>query len=481
MAGGDGYEVRPPALRAFASNISEQVPSLQRVNSALTDVHVPSSAFGKLPESGELCAAYESHASAEIANTAELQELFSQVSDALDVTADHYSAAELTNLKVALSVGTGGSGGGLALGSRGGKGVGDYVVGAYKWLTTPLIDWPIHLPDIHKMESNAIDGAIDSAVRGILEGVGLMSILDRVTGNPSLLHAVGQTWLDQANATKQVLTDLATGAKGLPQQWKGQASAAFGTFMENVASSTQSMGADMVITAQILNDAGQECQLAQDMVVMIIREAAEWAAMTLAATAVADIFTLGLASIAGGVAESAEMAAFVARATEVSIKLGEALEQLVGKIKELKGAAEAVKSAEGIGVKLRAFRAARKTISEIRSSGSILKARNALEDPFDYVWRFGFSKGFSALRGGSAAALADVTGLPSGAGKFGLPPDIVQGGEGIISDDGNLNADAGILDKLSGTGLTFPPPYHESVIEIVEHKITLDEPPPNPG
>ncbi|MGH6737669.1 MAG: WXG100 family type VII secretion target, partial [Bradyrhizobium sp.] len=318
-------------------------------------------------------------------------------------------------------------------------------------------------------------------VRGILEAVGLMSILDRVTGNPSLLHAVGQTWLDQANTTNQVLTDLATGAKGLPQQWKGQASAAFGTFMENVASSTQSMGADMVVTAQILNDAGQECQLAQDMVVMIIREAAEWAAMTLAATALADIFTLGLASIAGGIAESAEMAAFVARATEVSVKLGEALAQLVEKIKELKGAAEAVQSAEGISDKLSEFNAGRRAINEIRSSGSILRAGNAIKDPFGYAWRFGFSRGFSALRGSSAAALAGVTGLPSGAGKFGLPPDIVPGGEGIITDDGNLNADAGILDKLSGTGPNFPSPYHESVSEMIEHEITLDEPPPNPG
>jgi hypothetical protein len=481
MAGADGYEVKPSTLRSFASVISEQVPLLQRANSALTGVHVPSSAFGKLPESGDLCAAYESHANAEITNTAELPELFGQVSGALDATADHYSDAELANLEAALSVGPTGSGGPGAGGSGGGKGVGDYAVEAYQWLNTPLINWPIHLPDIHQMESNAIDGAIDSAVRGILDAVGLMSILDRVTGNPGLLHAAGQTWLDQANGVKQVRTDLATGAKNLPQQWKGGASAAFGAFMGNVASSTQSMGADMVTTAQILNDAGQECQMAQDMVVMIIREAAEWAAMTLAATALADIFTLGLASIAGGIAESAEMAAFVARATEVSVKLGEALTQLVEKIKELKGAAEAVKSAEGITDKLREFSEARKTINEIRNSGSILKAGNALKDPFDYAWRFGFSKGFSALRGGSAAALAGITGLPSGAGKFGLPPDIVQGGEGIITDDGNMNTDAGILDKLTGTGPNFVSPYHTSVSEIIDRTSTLDEPPPKPG
>jgi hypothetical protein len=480
MAGADGYEVQPSTLHALASVISEQVPLLQRAHSALTGVHVPSSAFGKLPESGDLCAAYESHANAEITNTAQLPDLFSQVSGALDATADHYSAAELASLEAALSVGPTGSGG-SASGAGGGKGVGDYAVEAYQWLNTPLINWPIHLPDIHQMESNAIDGAIDSAVRGILEAVGLMSILERVTGNPGLLHAAGQTWLDQANAMKQVRTDIATGAKGLPQQWKGQASAAFGTFMGNVASSTQSMGADMVTTAQILNDAGQECQMAQDMVVMIIREAAEWAAMTLAATLLADIFTLGLASIAGGIAESAEMAAFVARATEVSVKLGEALTQLVEKIKELKGAAEAVKSAEGITSKLSKFNDARKTINEVRSSGSILKAGNALKDPFDYAWRFGLSKGFSALRGGSAAALAGVTGLPGGAGVTGLPPDIVQGGQGIITDDGNLNTDAGILDKLSGTGPNFPSPYHASVSDMIDRTSALDEPPPKPG
>jgi uncharacterized protein YukE len=478
MAGsGAGYEVHYPALHQHASLITAQAQQLEQVHATLAGVQVPAGAFGKLPESADLHSAYQAHAQAEVTNTSQLPDLLTQVGGALDGTADHYTAAEVSNLEAILSVAPSGSGGGG--GGGGGKGVGDYAVEAYQWATTPLVNWPVHLPDIHQMESGAIDGAIDSAVRGILEAVGLMALLEKVTGDPGALHAAGQTWLDQAKATGNATSTLRDGAKTLPDQWKGEASAAFGTFMGKVVTSTDSMASDMATTAQILNNAGQECQLAQDLVIMIIREAAEWAAVTMAATALADIFTLGLATIAGGIAESAEMATFVARATEVSVKLGKALEALLNQLKELKGAAEAVRDAEGISSKLSKFRDAQKDIKDIRKSGSILKAGDALKngDP-NYLWQRGFSRGWGAARGGAGAGLSGITGLPGGVGVMGLPGDIAHGGSDTITDGQNLPGDAQILNGVTHTGPGTPAPYHVSAGEILKRTTTISKPPP---
>lgn len=80
-----------------------------------------------------------------------------------------------------------------------GNGIGDEVVAAYNWINQPLFDinLPFHLPHPVKAADNALDGAIDSAVRGILEATGLISILQEVTGKPEALAQAADVWLDQ--------------------------------------------------------------------------------------------------------------------------------------------------------------------------------------------------------------------------------------------------------------------------------------------
>jgi hypothetical protein len=213
--------------------------------------------------------------------------------------------------------------------------------------------------------------------------------------------------------------------------------------------------------AQILNDAGQECQLAQDLVVMIIREAAEWAAATLAATALADIFTLGLASIAGGIAESAEMAAFVARAAEVSEKLGAALESLVTKINDLKKAADGIKSANGTWKTIRAFRKAQGEIHDIAAAGKLWQARRAWQErDLGYLGVHAFRVGYSAVKAGAGTGLGLVTGLPGNLGKPGLAEDVGSGAWNEFAQDQNLPLDAKIINGATGTAPATPAPYH---------------------
>jgi WXG100 family type VII secretion target len=337
-----------------------------------------------------------------------------------------------------------------------GNGIGDEAVAAYQWISQPLftVDLPVSLPHPVKKAENALDGAVDSTVRGILEATGLIKILQEVTGKPEPLAQAADVWLDQARETKAVADELRRSAQPLPQQWQGDASEAFGRHLGRFVDGLDSMAGDMGTAAQILNQAAQECQVAEDLVNEIIREAIEMAVATLAATAVADLFTFGLATIAGGIAEGAEMAAFVARAAQVSTKLAEVLQKLLDTLKDLK----ALKEAEGTFKAFKAFRQAK----------GIFQAAKALKE--------GDSTLLATNRALHLASGAVKSGVVAPAlGLTGLDPDPVGGAEDILTSDEGLGAAATTIDALTGTGKPADP-YHLSpqLGEDLAHLTTLN-------
>lgn len=105
MAG--GLEVHSSALKQYAQLIREQASRLEQVHSTLAGVSVPGGAFGKLPESSDMEAAYEQHASAEVSNTGALPTLLSQIAAGLESNAANYAAAESANVQNAHSVSNG--------------------------------------------------------------------------------------------------------------------------------------------------------------------------------------------------------------------------------------------------------------------------------------------------------------------------------------------------------------------------------------
>ena len=314
-----------------------------------------------------------------------------------------------------------------------GNGIGDEIVAAYTWINQPLftVDLPIHLPHPVKKAENALDSAIDSTVQGILEATGLLSVLQEVTGKPEPLAQAADVWLEQAHQTKAVADELRQSARPLPQAWQGAASAAFGQHLGQLVGALDSMAGDMGTAAKILNQAAQECQVAEDLVNEIIREAIEFTVATLAATAIADIFTFGLATIAGGIAEGAEMTAFVARAAQVSTKLAEVLEKLLEMLKRLK----ALKEAKGTWAAFKAFRQAK----------GIFQAGKALK------------RGDTAVLGANRALHVANGAVKSGVvapalGLVGLKADPVGGAKDILTGEDGLGATATTIDDLTGTG-----------------------------
>ncbi|WP_037576356.1 WXG100 family type VII secretion target [Phaeacidiphilus oryzae] len=274
---------------------------------------------------------------------------------------------------------------------------------AYEWTGAAGLNLPAALPEIHKEHEGGIGGLIDSGVQAVLDHTPLQHMLEQVTGNADALHQAGQQWLDQAHAADQLAQQLRSGAKPLDANWTGDASDRFSGFMGDIVEQVESMSQDMAQTAQILNQAGQECQMAEDVIKMIIRELIEWAAMTLAATAVADLVTFGLATIVGTIAEGAEVAAFVARATEETTKLGRILRDLLKMLKEIEEAGKEVKSAEGLAKLNKLWRARKAIHSAIHDSKLGLRAGSAAKKDAKALEE--------AMKAGSDARAAHIRGL----------------------------------------------------------------------
>ncbi|MFF7632079.1 WXG100 family type VII secretion target [Kitasatospora sp. NPDC008050] len=303
---------------------------------------------------------------------------------------------------------------------------------AYGWASAPPPAPLKPLPQIHADNPGAIGSFLDDVVKGVLEATGLLDQLDKVTGQPQALLTAAQTWQDQAMALRGVAESLRQGAGPVSQQWHGSASNAFGAHMGQVVAAIDATADDAANTAQIIGSAAAECQLAEDTVIGIIREAIEWIGMTVAAGFLADILTLGLASIVDGLVADAEITAFVGRVAKVSETLAEKLTKLQEAMKELR-------EAEKLGKEISAANKARKVIKNIRTGDrELLKLKT-----------YG-----SAYKGANLVGQLAVKPI-----KSGLAAPILGGLTGVHPDlKGEAEKLAGELD--SPPPADPPAPYH---------------------
>jgi uncharacterized protein YukE len=322
-------------------------------------------------------------------------------------------------------------------------GIGNDLVAAYQWTQQPLIDIDlgISIPHPLKRAHDDLTAGLDSIVVDVLRGTGLFDLLERVTGKNDQLTAAATVWLAQAKETKDITDQLRSGAKTLEGAWKGQASAVFGTYMGNIVGGLDSMAQDMATAAKVLADAASECQMAEDMVIEIIREAIEWMLATLAATAVADLLTFGLASIAGGLAEAGEMAGFIARAEQVSEKLANVLRKLETMLQDINKA----RKTKGVWQAYRAFSTAKRSGSMLWNAKNIAKLDNTALAGVVLHTATGVVKANIAepVVNGLTGAGVD----PAGAAKDGLTSDT-----GLATVARDINA-------LTGTGGNYDDPY----------------------
>ena len=301
----------------------------------------------------------------------------------------------------------------------------------YAWAVEEPPRLDTSLTPVHRAAPSGIEGMLASGVEWILREAGLLAVLDRVTGDPEALHGAAALWLEQAVALRGISARLRQDCVPVAGSWRGEAARTFGAAMDVWVTALDRLAFRMAGTAHLLNRAGVAAGAAQDAVTGIVTDAAAWAAAELAATAVADVLTLGLATIGGALAESATLAGFVARAEQISAELAVLVEQVATELAELKAARDAIGAARGISA-LRALRQARGTLGELGGAGSV----------------------FRRLEGATDALLGQAVGLPLGAqGPRGLGSQIrrtITEEAERIGEDGTAGGDMGSGDMDSG-------------------------------
>ncbi|MFF0298057.1 WXG100 family type VII secretion target [Kitasatospora sp. NPDC004614] len=316
---------------------------------------------------------------------------------------------------------------------------------AYKWTRDRVDVITAPLPDLSNPVSEGLDAGLDHIVKAALDATGLMGMLEKVTGNLAELTAAAQEWQAQAKEMRAIAADLRAGAAPLAEDWRGDASVSFAGYMGEVVESIDATAADMEQVAQIIGQGAAQCQLAENLVIGIIREAIETLIVSLAVMVVIDIVTVGLATIVEALVAEAEIAIFIARVEKVSVDLAKALRTLQKAVKDLrtidrnrKGlqkATEAAKAVRKMGKKpLKAGWGVIKNADDLPLEERLLKAGVQI----------GVKQVFSPIKGGTKA----VIGAGIGAGDYGgLLGDTFR-------DDRNVDTVTGALD---GPGK--PQPY----------------------
>ncbi|MDT0469840.1 WXG100 family type VII secretion target [Streptomyces gibsoniae] len=306
---------------------------------------------------------------------------------------------------------------------------------AYKW-TRDFLDEPlIPLPQIENPVADGLDAGLDSIVKAALDSTGLMDMLEEVTGNLAGLTAAAHEWQAQAKAMQTVSNTLRAGGATLAGQWEGEASNAFGRHMGQVVEAIDGTAKDMDQIAQIISQAAAACQLAENMIIEIIREAIEALIVSLAAMVAVDILTLGLATAADALVADAEITAFIARVERVSARLAKTLEKLMEEVREIKAAG---KSFSTIKKGLQAAKAVR----NIGAIGNRTKSiRDLVSSPsMENLGEFAAASGTKAVYGVAKGVIAGGVGAVVGADG---PMSAVTDG---LSKDPAVDAVTGQLD-----------------------------------
>lgn len=328
------------------------------------------------------------------------------------------------------------------------------VSDAYQW-ARDFIDQPlIPLPEISNPVSDGLDSGLDSIVKEALDSTGLMDELEKVTGRLDELSAAAAEWQAQAKATRGVAAGLRAGASTLSQDWQGSASDSFGAHMGKVVTAIDATAADMEQTAGIISQAAAECQLAENMIIEIIREAIEALIVSLAAMVAIDIITLGLATIADALVADAEITVFIARVARVSEQLATKLEELMKAVREMRT----------VGRSFKTIKTGLKAANDLRKMGGMLGRGKALGDllrspSMESLGNFAATQAVrhydEILKGG--VAVVTGAGDPVGAVKD------------AVGDDTDLDAVAGEIDGRTGrTAGRAEEPYHVPTSTIEE-------------
>jgi len=170
-----------------------------------------------------------------------------------------------------------------------------------------------------------LGGMVDALMRPLVDP--LAGMFESVTGDSAEVRSTAQRWRDIAATLDQVIEHHRDVITPLSNSWDGAAHEAFHAAMTELLSSVQELADGTVETAEFLEDAAMEVELAEELVATIIRELIEWALLTLAVSAALSLVTLGASAVAGGAAAAAEAAVAGSRIATVIARIATTLQR----------------------------------------------------------------------------------------------------------------------------------------------------------
>ncbi|MFJ8042673.1 WXG100 family type VII secretion target [Kitasatospora sp. NPDC096147] len=175
---------------------------------------------------------------------------------------------------------------------------------------------------------------VDAIMRPIVEPFAEM--LEFVTGDPEGIEAAARLWKEQAEALREVIADQRRDRAALANDWEGEAADRLQRELAEYETALEEEADDMENTAAHLQEAAEQCRIAQDLVETVIRELIEWAIITFAASLAFSVLTAGISLAAEAAAAAAEGAIASARIAMLVRKLATALTKVADAMKAIK-------------------------------------------------------------------------------------------------------------------------------------------------
>lgn len=179
-----------------------------------------------------------------------------------------------------------------------------------------------------------LDGFVDSLLRPVVAP--LADMFDAVTGDSGEVRSTAQRWRDLASTLDQLVDHHRDVIAPMAGGWEGEAHDAFAATMSELLEQVQGLADSTKETAEFLDDAAMEIEVAEELVATIIRELIEWALLSLAVGLALSFVTFGASAAAGAAAAAARGAVAYSKIAATLAKVAQLLNQLAQLLRAVK-------------------------------------------------------------------------------------------------------------------------------------------------